>query len=666
MADFYCDPSLPISGSYNATPVAGGTVPTKPDEGDGKALGVAVKASGTITIGTNLNAADTISFNGKTFTAGTDFTIGASAAATATNIAAAINALSATTAWTVGNGYQFRDLFNACVASNVVTVHTRIGSADWNAVAITTSSGGRATVVSFSGGVSGAFGWAINTAALVWPSGTKAAATYGVLVSEPVGYVIANGSKIHVRCGNGTTGVTLACGNSAPMFKKRGTTVLPVVFKFDDGTVWTADSGDNAQLAISYELTSEYSLAEWGFNFTASSETDANLVFDGKQYANGTRNFKLHNRPSGGSLPYSSGTAMCLYCGVTLNNIEIVDGTSTYNNGERTQSYSLWGYNGRVAVLNNVKISHAIGWKDSRFIRTVGYASSGIVMNGGEIAIGSMSSPDSRPLLYVDPVAYNVIASFRGVRFSGITPNSLFSEVGPNSGRRRSVELIDCEGVHNFNFLNATSIVRIGASTNSNHASFLVSGIKGNGYVLDTPEYQAAWLPSLGFPYLNGLVEENQPASIRVEYSINAANVSQSMPATLFDTLVFNESDSAVAKTLTTQVAIDENLTLNTAVFVMNVSYTDSATGIVSVITSLVNQLDAVALTDSTETWYPEDGGRPYYTEGTAKYYNKKKLTITTPTMVKANSMMRVWLTINTANTGTGRYIFIDPYIQVV
>ena len=56
MANWYCDPSLPIAGSYNAAPVAGGTVPTKPDDGDGKASGVAVKATGTITIGTNLNS----------------------------------------------------------------------------------------------------------------------------------------------------------------------------------------------------------------------------------------------------------------------------------------------------------------------------------------------------------------------------------------------------------------------------------------------------------------------------------------------------------------------------------------------------------------------------------------------------------------------------------
>lgn len=665
MAEWFCDPSLPIAGSYNAAPVAGGTTPTKPDEGDGKASGVSVKASGTITIGTNLNSGDTISFNGKTFTAGTDFTVGGDAATTATNLKDAINALAATSTWTVGNGYQFRDLFNACVSGAVVTVHTRIGSADWNAITIATSSGGRATVSGFSGGTSGAFGWAVSTAAITWPSGAKAGASYGVLVAEPVGYVIANGDKVNVRCGNGTTGTTLACGVFAPVFKKRGTTSLPVVFKFDDGTIWTADAGDNAQLTISYQPVAEYSGLAWGFTFNVSSDSDGNLVFDGKQYANGTRNLKLHHRPSGGSIPYASIVDFRLNAGITLNNAEFVDGTTGYNNSEATQRYATWGYNSKVAILNNVRIAHAVGWRASRLIYADGYANSGLSMNGGEVSFASMPTPDSRQFLHFESVSYNGTFSFRGVKFVGIAPNSFFTDVFPNSGRYREVELIDCEGIHNFSFLSPTSIVRAGSSTNSNHASFLATGIRGNGYVMDSVKYQAAWLPSLGFPYLNGLVEESQPAAIRVEHSVNATNLNPSCPATLFDTVVFNDADNAATKELTVQLAIDENLTMTTSSLVSNVSYTDATTGVVKVVTSAVNPLDAVALTDSTETWYPEDNGRPYYTEGTAKYYNKKKITVTTPTTVKANSMMRVWLTVHAANTGTGRYIFIDPYIQV-
>ena len=343
MADFYCDPSLPIGGSYNASPVAGGTTPTKPDDGDGKASGVAEKATGTITVSTNLSGGDTVSFNGKTFTAGTDFTIGATANDTAANIAAAINNLSSTSTWTVGNGYQFRDLFNACAAANTVTVHTRIGSADWNAVTITTSSGGRANVAGFSGGASGAFGWLVSTAAITWPSGVKAGATYGVLVSEPVGYVIANGDKINVRCGNGSAGTTLACGVFSMYIKKRGTATLPVVFKFDDGTVWTSDAADNAQLVISYEPTADYNNSlSWGYIAVASSSTDANVVLDGKQYSNGTRNLKFHHRPSGGAIPYASSVSFVAYAGVTINNTEIADGTSAYNNNGRTQYFVFW------------------------------------------------------------------------------------------------------------------------------------------------------------------------------------------------------------------------------------------------------------------------------------------------------------------------------------
>lgn len=661
MANWYCDPSLPISGSYNATPVAGGTIPTKSDDGDGKASGVAVKATGTITIGTNLSIGDTISFNGKTFTAGTDFTIGASAAATATNIAAAINALSATGTWTVGNGYQFRDLFNACVSSNVVTVHTRIGSDDWNAITITTSSGGRATVSGFSGGASGAFGWFINTASITWPSGAKAVMTHGVAVAEPVGYVIANGDRVIVR-----PKATLDFGaiTTNCVLKKRGTSTLPVLFDLDDGTIWTADAGLNSILDLKFNVTASYTIVEFGFSTAASSVTDGGVVIRGKQYSNGTRNMRVRFKDAGGAVVNEKGFYIRLAPYSEFESVEFSDGATGDAAPDLGVCYVVVSYDRRVPKLYNCKHSAVIGWGSRGLFYPNSYDPIQLLWQGGEFSWSGMTAAPTNPFCNAsnpDIVSMKIVgAQFNGLQSGAKVFNS------NNYGFERNFEFIDCDGVENFSTLNTTSFCRTlsGMATITRRHQTLMTGIRGNGYVLDSVNGHASWLPGLGYPYLNGLVEENQPASVRFEPSTNASVITSS-GVPIFDTLVFNAEDTAAAKTLTAHVAIDEAMTLDTSQLAMHVEYTDNATGKVKTATTLVPKALAAALTTDAATWYPEDGGRPYYTEGVAKYYNKRKFVVTTPTSVKPNSMLRVWLSIHVPNAAVGRYIFIDPYIEV-
>lgn len=661
MANWYCDPSLPIAGSYNAAPVAAGTTPTKPDEGDGKDSGVAAKASGTITIGTNLNSGDTISFNGKTFTAGTDFTIGGSASATATNIAAAINALSTTTPWTVGNGYQFRDLFNACVSSNVVTVHTRIGSADWNAVTITTSSGGRATVSGFTGGASGAFGWFTNTASITWPSGVKAKAAYGLLVEEPVGYVIANGDKIIVRAGNGTTGTTLDFGSGASLtwaWKKRGTQALPVTIEIDDGTIWTADAGKNCQLQVAYNITSSFESWTLGFSSAPSSAADGGVVVSGKQYSNGTRNFAVRHRMAGGGSA-AGGQNFFVRSYSTLKNIEFSDGVVTV--GSDNWKFRVDGYSHRRPRFINCRYVSSLSWTTYGCFFGTNYETAVFEWINGEIAFTGLSAAPAGVFIRCVAVTH-ISALFKGCKFTGIPVDSILSTAVTSDVGKYEIEFIDCPGAENFKLLGANSIIQTTDSTNALTRIWriMMSGIKGNGYLLDTASVHASWIPGQGFPYLNGLIEENQPASIRIQHTTNAAYIADS-GAVMFDTVVYNAATSAATKTLTANIAVDDNLTFNTSEIAMHVQYQDATTGEMKYVTTLVDYQSAAALTAGSG-WYPDSAGKTYLG---AKNYNEYKFVLTTPTTVKAASMLRVWLTVHKANTQTGRWIFIDPYIGV-
>lgn len=528
-----------------------------------------------------------------------------------------------------------------------------------NVVTITTSSGGRATVAGFSGGFSGASGWLINTAALAWPSGSKAISAYGVLCAEPTGYVIANGDTVHVRCGNGTAGTTLTLGNSFPVFKKRGTTTLPVTFVFDNGTIWTADAGDNAQLLLRwYNNTNQW--ASFGFTALPTSITDGGVILAAKRYANSSSNFKFQYAYDNNGVSSGYFGQYFVGCYVTYSNMDWEDARDT---GTSNFKLMTQGYEQRKSTLLDCDLTWRHSWGTDDIIEGQANQPNGVQLIGGSLSFYNLAAAPSGPFAYISSACYNSSVLLAGVEINGLVPGCILYN-NTDAGYLRDIQLLDCGGVQNFNLLHASSIVR-NASSFYPRSKLSIAGIKGSGFALDTEKVNVTWLPGMGFPYLNGLVEENQPAALRAEVSVNGKFVSINDPAILFDTVVFNDADSAGAKTLTMQVAVDENLALTTATLALHVDYQDHATGKTRHVTTLVSPAEAAALTVSTETWYPEDGGRPFYTEGTAKYYNKKKLTLTTPTTVKANSMLRVWVSAHAPISATGRYIFVDPYIQV-
>ena len=69
VADWYCDPSAVSSGAYSATPVAGGTTPTKPEDGNGRATGAATMATLVLQFVGIPTAGGTVTVAGVTFTA---------------------------------------------------------------------------------------------------------------------------------------------------------------------------------------------------------------------------------------------------------------------------------------------------------------------------------------------------------------------------------------------------------------------------------------------------------------------------------------------------------------------------------------------------------------------------------------------------------------------
>ena len=247
--------------TYAAVP-SGASWPLDAQDGDGLASGIAVSAVASIDFASITAAAgNTIAVLGAVLTcvasgASANQFNAASGATLATNVAAAINAATATVSSAVSAATpQLRDMVYARVNPGLTTqvqIMTRAGSATLNtannAAAALAQSGMSASLVQFSGGQSGAWGYLWNASPAgtssqptIWPSG-KAVNSYGVAFSEAakrplVGPVLSLSDTVHMRA----DGAVLASGVLSSGVNIAVTAWINLLV--DDGTVWPGQSG---------------------------------------------------------------------------------------------------------------------------------------------------------------------------------------------------------------------------------------------------------------------------------------------------------------------------------------------------------------------------------------------------------------------------------------
>ena len=250
MADWYCDPSAVSSGAYSATPVAGGTTPTKPEDGNGKATGAATMATLVLQFVGIPTAGGTVTIAGVTFTAvasgatGNQFNAVTSASTCATNLAAAINA--STTAVvnpTMAVSCPLRNAVNAVASGASVTVYTRVAGSEWNSVTESETLTSFSISTQWAGGGDGAWGYLFNPASIAWPS-SVGAGTYGAFPGSYLGTPAA-GDVIHIRTARSGANVTVTFPTSALTVTLRniGTVTTPLYYLADNGVKWSGDAG---------------------------------------------------------------------------------------------------------------------------------------------------------------------------------------------------------------------------------------------------------------------------------------------------------------------------------------------------------------------------------------------------------------------------------------
>lgn len=300
MSQWYCDHGCTLyPTAYMAVPASAASLP---QEGDGKASGTGAAPAVAVA---------TMNFSAATAAAGATFAVhgaaltcvasgatsvqfnAGSGATLATNLAAAINAATAVPTTTTGGLAPYlRALVWAVASGTVLSVYTRIASADLNTAAnasaiLTCGATANWTAPpansSFSGGVSGPWSRFFNNVALTAAvnATVSAAGTYGAkpgtTMSLPVG-----GDTLNIRTGRAGSNIQilLGAGNYTVLARTIGSPTAYLNFLFDNGTVW---AGDNNIFEIVQDGASSVILQPAGYSKWTGQMQSGSLATAGAQ-----------------------------------------------------------------------------------------------------------------------------------------------------------------------------------------------------------------------------------------------------------------------------------------------------------------------------------------------------------------------------------------------
>lgn len=333
--------STTVTGKGGICPA--GTVPAKPEDGNGKAIGAATMATLVITFTGIPTADEAITIGGVTFTAkasgatGNQFNAVTDATTCATNLKNAINASTTNVVNPTMASCPLRNAVNATSSAGVVTVYTRVAGSEWNSVTETENLTNAVITTQWAGGGDGAFGYLISETAIPWPTSVTAF-QYGAWQANYLGQPAA-GDTIHIRTERSgsnvviyPTDVGITCTTRAV-----GTRFAPLKYLADNGIKWSGDAG---VFTISLQPNSV------GFRiFNASGASGVSQIFAGVKLTETTRNWKLEATgtiSTNSNLVASLGQALTgAQAFLTIKDIELDSG----NNTNSTLNYLGFGFN---------------------------------------------------------------------------------------------------------------------------------------------------------------------------------------------------------------------------------------------------------------------------------------------------------------------------------
>lgn len=641
-----------------------------PEDGDGtlKAASTASAVTSLDMSGATAAAGNTISIMGATLTcvasgAGNNQFNAGSGATLVANIVTAINrAANTVTVAAQATGWptpRVQDAVFARAGSPTTTLEimTRAGSATYNGLTAIAWSGitGLSGTPTWSGGVSGCWGH-LTQHVTAWPSGRDSNSPFGVWGANLLAGLLVDaaqaGHRVYVRS-NKTVRVAVPSvqGNllfGAQSWSTNALAQTPLIFQIDDSTEW-ADGADPVLTVLSDTGGTGPGSTRWMFGTGIP-----NTFVVGKRYSSGVRNLKF--RQTG-----TTGLNDAFY---TLGGVSTINAEFDWATAAITCQFR-WYFINISNPLGYQRIQGALvkmgpGTAPIFYISGSGADGSAIV-DMTDIEYDGSIFVAAHPGLIGDATAISSTSPFEmtwtNVKFSNFVAGSRLYQTGQQQSAQFQLNCSDVSWgnvtVRGPSFL--TGYVRRKLSRLMAGTTYDNSG----DFFVDSPAGYVDWTSGLGFPTLNArLLDGTTPWSLRVIPTTTAANIGQNAPLEL-PKLVKQNTLGANILSVTFEFAVEQSLSFDTRDISLTVFYVVAATGEKKVVSSY-DFAAGGSLTTSSVTWSSESGGQVAFYPGPI-LHNKRKIVVTTPTTVQANSMVVGLVRITKSVSAQDKSIFCDP-----
>lgn len=678
MANLYLDHG--VHGAYAATPTW-----NTPQEGDGKASGVGTCALGSIVF-TQGHSAGSLAIFGAAVTPATS----ADADAAANNAATAINAATTTINTTFGSGRapQVRNVVFARgpaggAPAGTCQIMTRVAAASLNDGATNTSitqsgyDGTIPTLTQFAGAASGAYSYAMNSAA-VWPQ-ALASPTYGVFNNSTLIGLISPGDVVYIRTKRAGANISASFAGAAVTFDTPdGPVTSPIKYIADNGVVWAGDAG----------IFTVFSSATGVVTFrsaTGAADSSKSCLFVGTKLTDLTRNFVFRQDNGYGSFNFLLGQNS------RFLNVHFIKGTTSF-----TQPFRL-RFNGALNGSNNAApfgptrvercVIEQIGANQGSLLLMQEYSGVRVVFDDCDFVepdtaavasgiVGINSTNDIGMVHY----------EFRNCRAQGFIAGSGFGGKATNNGatsaKARVFALEDCAlgNVTLFDFgmtsrpaanLIATNASDARMNPDTTHRAIVTSRKAGRAYYYETVSHTIEWRPTSTWPLLRAqLPEAYNGAEDRWVYRLVTApgaveTFARANPFEVARLTKYNTLATAV-RTMELEFLVDQTIDtsgapLQKSEVVIEARYVDD-TGAVRIERSF----DVYGGTDGNATaslaaW----SATQYDVAGVAHLYNKRKASLTTAYPVATGSEVYISVLVGRPSPTVDDWYFIDPEVSM-
>jgi hypothetical protein len=661
-------------------------------DGDGTAAGTATPA----TVGIDMSSAtagagDTFTVMGAVLTcvasgAGNNEFNAGTGTTLIDNLVTAINRASNTvTIAAQATGWATPKVQDAVFArrnGNNLEIMTRAGSSTYNSSQVAQSGiGGVTGPWTFSGGAGGAWGYAVNGRAVIWPSGV-ALLTYGTLAGNVLAGNTRPGDVIHYRSARGgnDTYVSTYASVGISLFPFTGDAAQPVIHLIDNGTKWSGDDG-------TFYLTTGGSNTMQVVVGSASKL----CIVQGRPKANDDKSFVYWLRNQ-----YTSGRGLLLGAGSKYKNIEFrtsssTDGTASYgtftprvlhSNGNTLYwdgttipfvfedcTWTMAYANGAGLLRGAAYLHHgAIDFVNNVFRA----AANTVAVTAVYIAVGNTTQTKPPHFRFIGGKAYGWVA--------GCSFLSGMATADNDASRSGVIEIRDFDfgtlQPGTWETFSGTAHISVDTSANSNyyrlsennHNRFLITSIAaGRRFYYKNATHETSWNPASSWPTLNAQLPEvygsSQSAWVyRVITNSVSGICTPYHPLDPVRLVKFNTSGQGV-KTFTLNYLVDQTIDtvgapLNNCDVVLEARYVDS-TGVVRIERSW-EPLQAISAAQNGSTSWSV---MSYDISSVRHDYNAKQASLTTTYQVKADSEVLFRVLIGRRSPTVDDWFFVDPEV---